>query len=291
MEQERWYYLESDVPTGPFPWPRLLALSKAGIVGPTTLVCIAGGPEWVTLAEASRQRQPERAFPPSVPISAGGESLSAPAVQNSSAIVSPFELVGEPLAQTTLQDRSEWLTTPAAPWRRYGARMVDTTVHGYLGAMVIAFAWYAVAPLSAEAFFTSLSQPPTGPLLDIVLTVSIAALVGGLVVGVSGSSLGKAIFGIKVVDRNMHAIGIRRGLNREMHVWFRGMALGIPIVAIFTMLAAFNTLQKEGVSSWDRDKHVVLYRPNGRFQYLMNAVGIALFIILFTLVRGLNAAL
>jgi hypothetical protein len=154
------------------------------------------------------------------------------------------------------------------------------------GMFVLGFVWYSVAPVSAEAFF-AVFERPGGRAFDIIMTSFVAALVGGFVVGASGSSIGKAIFGIKVVDANLHAIGIVKGVGREFQVWLIGISLGIPIIALFTLIAAYRRLKRDGVTLWDRERYVVLQRPSGPLQNLLNIFGILLCIVAAVFVRYL----
>ncbi len=188
----------------------------------------------------------------------------------------------------TLQDGRGWLLKPVTPWRRYGARMIDTTVHGFLCFLSVAVAWYIIAPESADWFFARMDTP-AGALLDLILTTFFAAVVGSFVVGATGSSLGKVIFGVRVVDYNFRPIGVGKGLAREFRVWGLGLGFGIPLVSLITLILAYQSLKKDGATPWDSGRYLVLHRPNGSLQYVLNVVGIVLIIALIIGVRALNS--
>ena len=168
--------------------------------------------------------------------------------------------------------------------------MLDTSINGALGATLLAYAWYSLAPYSAERFF-SLFDGLGGSIGDLIFTYIIAALVGGPVVGSTGTSIGKSIFGIRVVNSNMQTIGIGNGLRREFAVWLKGLGLGIPIVSLFTMLNSYDRLRKEGTARWDAGRNVVLYRPGGTYQTVLNVLGIIMIILVIGALRDLNRML
>ena len=237
-------------------------LLGAGFIGPQTFVWREGDSSWVTLSNAILMQ-------PAIP--------TAPPPR----VISPQNRIVE-------KATAAWSADEPAPWRRYGARMLDTTIHGYIGVFFLGFAWYAIAPISAEAFFNFFATP-SGVFLDIALSSILAAFVGGFVVGATGTSLGKAIFGIKVVNPDHLAIGIGAGLRREFHVWICGLGFGVPLIAMFTMFASFKKLKAEGETGWDKDRNVVLYSANSTLQKTLTAIGFCLVIALVILSRTMSA--
>ena len=237
-------------------------LLGAGFIGPQTFVWREGNSSWVTLSNAILMQ-------PAIP--------TAPPPK----VISPQNRIVE-------KATAAWSADEPAPWRRYGARMLDTTIHGYIGVFFLGFAWYAIAPISAEAFFNFFATP-SGVFLDIALSSILAAFVGGFVVGATGTSLGKAIFGIKVVNPDHLAIGIGAGLRREFHVWICGLGFGVPLIAMFTMFASFKKLKAEGETGWDKDRNVVLYSANSTLQKTLTAIGFCLVIALVILSRTMSA--
>lgn len=199
------------------------------------------------------------------------------------------ETPGRSGAPAAITDDRGWSSLPVAPWRRYGARAIDTSVNGVLGVLLLAHAWYSLAPRSADSFF-ALIATPGGMLLDLVLTTFIAAIVGGFIIGATGTSLGKAIFGVRVLDEALQPIGIRRGLVREFHVLWSGLALGIPILAFFTLLVAYRRLQRDQTTAWDQGACLVLHRPRGVLQTVLNCVGIILIVVVNVGMRALASA-
>jgi uncharacterized RDD family membrane protein YckC len=246
MSDSSWYYMQDNIPSGPVSWTRLQELAQSGMIGSRDLVRHEESPDWVFFANAELVEQTI------------GHSLSPPVEHVATGPVVP----------------AGWTAMEISPWRRYGARMLDTATSGLIGVMAIAFAWFALAPISAERFFSLLSGP-VGQLTDAIITTIIAGLVNGIVIGATGSSIGKAIFGIKVLTPQHEAIGIIAGWVREAKVWVIGLSLGIPLISLFTLLISYRRLKEKGETPWDHGLHVVLYRPASDKQTLLNILGVA----------------
>lgn len=264
--EARWFYHDGQASIGPFTRSRLLELLGAGFIGPQTFVWREGDPGWVTLSSLMQFAAPAiPAAPP--PISSAPDS-----------------------AKLTRKTGSTWSDSPAETttvWRRYGARMLDTTIHGLIGFIFFGFAWYAMAPISADEFFNFIVKPHA-LLVNMILSCLLAAIVGGFVVGGTGSSVGKAIFGIKVLNARNETIGIREGLLREIKVLVFGLGFGIPIVALVTMSVAFKRLKEKGATSWDKDRNVVLHRENNTMQRILTGIGLCLIVAIAILMKSVS---
>lgn len=175
-----------------------------------------------------------------------------------------------------VEDRG-WVTRPPSPWRRYGARTLDVMVSGATGFMILGFIWYSVAPLSADRFFTTFDAPG-GKLLDFALTVMMAGFLNALMIAFTGYTIGKAVFGIQVLNIDRSLLGFASALKRELLVWAKGLGLGIPLISLFTLIAGYRRLSEKGEASWDEGASVVLYRPAGSTQTVLNVLGVGLII-------------
>jgi hypothetical protein len=40
-------------------------------------------------------------------------------------------------------------------------------------------------------------------------------------------------------------------MRRGSLLWLNGMGIGIPLIAFFTMIIAYNKLKRNGITSWD----------------------------------------
>ena len=131
----------------------------------------------------------------------------------------------------------------AGPWPRYWARMLDLL----LGIAVLSF----VAGILWPAFFSTAERNFTA--ISIVL-IPIAMCVEAGVMTLFGTTLGKAIAGIRVetIDHRRPTLGTL--FVRNMRVWFFGLAAGIPIIALGTLSHNYRKVSAGDRTSWDEDQ-------------------------------------
>lgn len=188
---------------------------------------------------------------------------------------------------TEVRDIHGWSNRPVAPWRRYFARYLDTMVHGTIGYLLLGYVGGSIAPDEVGKLLTP-REGLGGTFLDVIVSVFLAALVGAVVVGATGSSIGKAIFGVRVVDGTMRPIGLWRGLKRELTIWLIGLGTGIAVVSLITLVISYRRLTLRATTLWDQGQHLVLHRPARTLQTVLSAIGVILIPICFTALRYLE---
>jgi len=128
------------------------------------------------------------------------------------------------------------------PWRRYWARIFDITF---------------IMPI--YIFIISLFYPGFSYTI-----IRIDSLVGGILLllfyliffepmmlSSFGTTPGKALLGIKIRDLSGKKISYATAMKRGSLLWLNGMGMGIPLIAFFTMIIAYNKLKRNGITSWD----------------------------------------
>ncbi len=150
-----------------------------------------------------------------------------------------------------------WRTDNPAPWSRYAARMLDMALFGPLTMMLlVVFIGASFGPAMQNAFVQSAVF--TNQLLAGIFAAIASAPLSGLILGWAGSTPGKYLFGVHVSARNGEHLGAARALAREIDVLVRGVALGVPIVAMFTQIVAYRRLSRSGSTSWDESGSCVV---------------------------------
>jgi len=187
------------------------------------------------------------------------------------------------MEQNNVQESSNWVSTPIAPWRRYFARLFDITFFGITGFFSLGFIGYSLAPAAADAFFSQIN-----PILDMILTALMGFILSGLVMGFVGSTIGKAIFGIRVRNLDGQTIGPIKGLMRDLNAYVRGAAFGIPLLLLISLYMAWSKLKKQGTTSWDEGRYIVTYRKSSGYQTTLTVIGIILYILMILLVKALE---
>jgi uncharacterized RDD family membrane protein YckC len=288
--QEEWYVELDGVADGPHQRHAVLQMREAGRLDTGTLVWRDGFSDWVCYAEAGLE--PAR-LPPERHAT---NALAAPRPANTRFSGDPFQdLVpcgnadntadGPPHAPRLEVEDDGWQWTAPAPWRRYLARVLDMYLLGSLSWMAFSIVSAAINKTLFEAVFTRSGMLGV-PVLPAVVAMAALIPAQALLIGLSGTTLGKWIFGVRITRRDGRAIGIRAALVRELSVFGLGLGGGIPFLACIPILIAHQVLTRTGATQWDRGKDwVVTQRAPGETQNAMVVLGLALLLTVGTLVR------
>jgi uncharacterized RDD family membrane protein YckC len=264
MTQDEWYLLQEGQSRGPLGTNEVQALRARSELSDSTLIWQMGQDKWKPVSEVLPKIGP---IPPPLP-QAFNEQQKTPDVL--------LKEVPVRASMAPTVGNAEWQDTSPHPWRRYFARMLDTLVHGSLGFFVIGIVAVVLGP-SGSAILKALED--INPTVSAVAATLLAIPFNALLIGLTGGSLGKWLFGVKVLDRNQ-PIGFGPALLREGSVWLRGLGLGIPFISLFTLIASFRTLQKAGATSWDASEgYTVTHRPKGNRLVIGMLVGIGLYLL------------
>lgn len=165
----------------------------------------------------------------------------------------------------------DWRTEPVHPWRRYFARIIDYYSVGLICYMLLSVVLYATSS-NLEATTKLVENRFFAAIANVVVCLPVLAVL----IGLTGTTPGKLIAGVRVLDRDGKVLGIGRGFVREFNVALRGMGLSIPLVVLICNVGAYNALQADKASSWDRELgSVVWYRPSTPWVVLRVIVGLA----------------
>ncbi len=153
-----------------------------------------------------------------------------------------------------------WNDTRPHPWRRFAARTTDTLIVGTITAILIAFVGYLISPERTEAVAAALSGR-AGQLVGVVLVLVILIPINALAIGLSGLTLGKWIFGVRVL-KDAKPIGFLGALRRELGAFAFGLGGGLPLISLVTLIYNFRSLSGGRATPWDRDQNLtVVHRP------------------------------
>ncbi len=172
-----------------------------------------------------------------------------------------------------------WQDIEPHPWRRYFARQLDTAISGLIAEVALLWGLAAIDPELGGRVAQILSTAAL-PFQTIII-VALAVIPNALILGLSGSSLGKWIFGIRVLKRNGKPIGVFRALVREIRVLVMGLGLGIPLISLITLIGSYMGLSEKGATGWDRAmENVVAQRRNHFGQIVLSMLGIGFYVAL-----------
>lgn len=123
------------------------------------------------------------------------------------------------------------------PWIRFWARMIDYSLFSLVIGFIIGFYNIEFGLLESNL-----------GMLNIFLWVFIETVL----VATWGTTPGKWMLKTFIRDKNHHRLTFSDALNRSFSVWWIGMAAGLPIISLITMIVAAVKLSNTGITSWDR---------------------------------------
>ena len=139
------------------------------------------------------------------------------------------------------------------PWRRYFARMVDSTLFVLAAGVALSL----VSPSFAELA----SEPDTAVWLGIFGLLAMVPVEAALISSFK-TTPGKWLFGIEVVGEDSAPLPFGAAAVRALRVWVQGLWFGLPVVAIAPMVFAHGRLTRTGTTLWDTACHaMVTHRP------------------------------
>lgn len=231
-----WYYAIGQDQKGPISEADLRALIKSGQLGRETLVWRDGMDSWQP-ADKSPGLADVFVMPPPLP-----------------AVPPPMPYV--PLAPVveTAPTKTEVAIT-SRPWPRFWARLIDN----FLLVPLFGFGIGLWAVLYSPGIYLRIVE--MNGILFSVLILPVVTLFLALCMIVTGTTLGKAIVGVRVpVPANRGRIGFF--LAREFKVWSAGLGLGIPFVALFTQVRQYRRLAAGQAATYDEGNPPVVADPS-----------------------------
>lgn len=128
------------------------------------------------------------------------------------------------------------------PWRRFWARTLDTGVHAF----PVAFAFELVSPGNLATTLQKYGQFSLSmKLLPFILILE------AIVLAIFGTTLGKFLLNIKLIDPNGQRISFPAAILRTFMLWIKGLAFGLPFISMLTAGYAAGVIRKNGTASWD----------------------------------------
>jgi uncharacterized RDD family membrane protein YckC len=141
------------------------------------------------------------------------------------------------------------------PWPRFWARLIDNMVLMPIFGFGIGLLSVFYAP-DIYLRLVAMNQ-----VLYSILIVPVVCLFLALLMSLAGTTLGKLIMGVRVPvppGKNRFVFF----LVREFNVWFAGLGLGIPFVALFTQVRQYRRLASGQTASYDEGNPSVVANPS-----------------------------
>ena len=166
-------------------------------------------------------------------------------------------------------------------WRRWFARLIDIYVLSLIVGGLVGIVAVLAAPDQADQFFAMFDKPSAWVrVADLMLTNLLVLPLIACLLTLFGTP-GKWICGIKVVRiADGERPTLREAFSREFMVWWRGLGLCIPLVALFTMLRSHAYLNDHGETPWDRKLQLrVEFAPVNAWGIVKLFIGVAVVVL------------
>ena len=243
-----WSYVDKDHKFGPIETDELKRLIQSGKVGAKTLLWHEGMDSWRPLDQIDELSELMAVVPPPLPPKADPDQISYPL---------------------------------ATRWPRFFARIFDMWVETLFVALIVG----ALLGRYSASFVEWLNEPGASQLFGI-LCLPIALIFDALLYRVVGNTTGKALLGLKVGTLDGESLSLSQYLTRNFRMWASGLALGLPLINLFTMANQSGRLGKGQQASYDEHMEFrVRSKPLGWVR--MTAFGFS-FIAIFAIVAVLN---
>lgn len=208
-----WWFAENEKKTGPVSEAELRRLIQMGKIKLSTMVWQEGMDGWKPIEKVS-------------------------------ALVSLKEAIPPPLPQ---RNQLEFMDYPLAKaWPRFFARTFDM----WWESLLIGYVTGYVLALSNQDFVLWVQKPGSEFLLGMVILPVSLFFDAGLY-SLAGNTPGKMLLGLKVTNLRGRSLEFVEYLMRNMSVWLSGLALGFPLINLFTMSNQHKRLGKGEQASYD----------------------------------------
>lgn len=254
-----WYYAEGGDPYGPHSDEDIRSLILVGKLNADSLLWQEGLPAWSKMRDVPEFASSlPKASPPPIPVApppipqleaVGAAVNPQPAAPASDGWeVGPPDPPSEPASTSVfVGNKKGYLHAQGGPWSRYFARQFDLILWG------IALAFVIELTLPTIHLNTYLQYSQGNTFAVGLILIAGASLINGVVAGLFGRSLGKAMFGLRVMPVDgREKFNMAEHIAREFRVWFAGLAVGIPIIALFTMWKNFSEVSVGRPATYDR---------------------------------------
>lgn len=177
----------------------------------------------------------------------------------------------------TAKDQAILNTANVRPWVRYWARCLDMMIFG------VVFGIFLSIFMPSVFEFKDSSDIRIVCLQVGILSLFIWIFIESILLSCLGTTPGKWLLKVHLRDEKNSNPKFFKVLKRSIAVWFSGLAAGIPIISIFTLIAAHKHLSKRGITSWDEDGHFTITHGKIGMIRIIVATGIIVGVILLNI--------
>ena len=166
-------------------------------------------------------------------------------------------------------------------WARFWAKAFDLSlffIPVFIYHMAVAAALSALWPQALVYVQNSHLWAFTfGLFLILTQLLILFPVLEALTISLFGTTLGKALFGIRIRDLGGRKLGLGQSIMRSYGALLFGLGLTMPLIAIFTLWFSRNYVKANGIARWDENTNVdYRSKPVSIFSWV---IGLALIVL------------
>ncbi len=239
----QWWYAADGTKKGPVNTEDLKTLLVENKITPASMVWREGFDAWVPFSDVEELKPLAQSLPPEPPP------------------INP-------------EERGHLIALPmAGPWRRFFARIIDMWTLGIILGFAIS---YAIASQST-AFALWIQKPGSEYLFGWFVAPFVMVAEAGIF-GLFGTTLGKAMLGVKVINVDGQRITAMQYLKRQLGVYWYGLGTAFPFVPLFTMARQHGRVKAGKQAGYDEGRYNVKAKKLSVVRFIF--VVIAIFLLL-----------
>lgn len=208
-----WWYAGGDGKVGPVEVGEIERLIQSGAVSPSTLLWREGMAEWLPLADIPEFKRGVEPVPPPLPT----PTANIPAFY--------------PMA---------------TKWPRFFTRLFDL----WWESILVAFVLSAILGIYSASFVSWISRPGSGYVFSL-LCLPLALTLDAAIYGLLGNTPGRALLGLQVGRLDASNLSFGQYHARNLSLWVSGLALGFPLINLFTMARQSSRLDSGQQATYD----------------------------------------
>jgi len=237
MSKQWWYSIQGER-KGPLSSEELRIIIEHGTLSARHLVWKQGLEGWLPIAELDELSDALSAIPPELP-------------------------------EPTPREKNIELPL-AGPWRRFFGRLIDLWALALPTAFLV-----SVAASAASMEFALWIQEPGSEYAFGWLILPLVLFTEAIIYAIFGTTLGKALLGIKVVTVSADPVTFSQYAKRLVGVYWSGLGTGFPLVSLFTMAYQCGRLRKGRHAGYDEGRFNIKATKIGFFRIVLAVLVIA----------------
>lgn len=165
----------------------------------------------------------------------------------------------------------------ARAWPRFWGRLFDVLLYVVVLSFLVGYFFPTILLISAF-------NGDSGTFLFGIVLLPFTLILDAIIVSLFGNSLGKWLVGVKVFSSLNEPLDFSTALQRNLQVYFKGLALGIPLVSLIVYSSNYSKLNSGEQTAWDKSLDTRVYDVGSN---LMRTIAVAT--VYLTANIGMNA--